>query len=115
MAKNLVYPDGWRLELTVPPGTKSGDPVVVGELTGVALIDRQADGKATVDLHGVYALEVKGYAGSANKAISVGDPVYFDESATPKLNANSAKTLFGYAYEEVASGATATIPVILKR
>lgn len=40
MAKNIIFDLGNPLHLPVPAGTKSGDPVVVGDFVGVALTDR---------------------------------------------------------------------------
>lgn len=114
MAKNEKYYPADTLALPVPAGTKSGDPVVVGEFAGVALEDRDAAGNAPVRLKGVFALSAKGHDGTANKAIAVGDKIYFDATATPKLSVNSAKTYFGVAASAVTAGATTDADIALK-
>jgi len=77
MAKNEVYYPGNTIPLPVPAGTKSGDPVVVGTIAGIAMEDRDAAGNAPVRVNGVYKLAVTGHDGTANKAIAVGDKVYY--------------------------------------
>lgn len=122
MAKNEVYYPGDTLPLPVPEGTKSGDPVVVGTIAGVALEDRDAAGNAPVRVKGVFKLSVTGHDGTANKAIGVGDKVYYTapSGGTPAIidaNATTGKE-FGVALKAIAAGATdpvvATIPVALK-
>ena len=122
MAKNEVYYPGNTIPLPVPAGTKSGDPVVVGTIAGIAMEDRDAAGNAPVRVNGVYKLAVTGYDGTANKAIAVGDTVYYTapSGGTPAIiNANaSTGAEFGVALKAIAKGDTdpvvATIPVALK-
>jgi len=113
MAKNMIYKDGRHLKLAIA-GILSGDPICVGEITGVALIDTDADGNVVADTKGVYDLSVKGHDGTSDAAIAIGDKVYYDSGDTPKINKNAATIFFGYALEEVASGVTDTIMVLLK-
>ena len=122
MATNEVYYPGDTLPLPVPAGTKSGDPVVIGTIAGVALEDRDAAGNAPVRVKGVFKLSVTGHDGTSNKAINVGDKVYYTapSSVTPAIinvNATTGKE-FGVALKAIAKGATdpvvATIPVALK-
>lgn len=122
MAKNEVYYPGNAIPLPVPEGTKSGDPVVVGTIAGIAMEDRDAAGNAPVRVTGVYYLEVTGHDGTANKAIGVGDKVYYTapSGGTPAIidaNATTGKE-FGVALKAIAAGATdpvvATIHVALK-
>jgi predicted RecA/RadA family phage recombinase len=115
MALNRVREKCTQVSLPVPEGTKSGDPVAVGKLVGVALIDRDKDtpGEATCQIgEGSYEFDVEGNKGKAEEeqAIEPGEPVYLDP-ATGKLNANSGKTLFGYAIGPVAKGKTVTVEV----
>ena len=44
MATNIVYSPGQALPAPVPSGTKSGDPVRIGSLNGVAVTDRATGG-----------------------------------------------------------------------
>ncbi len=118
MAKNEVYYPGDTLPLPVPAGTKSGDPVVVGTIAGIAMEDRDAAGNAPVRVKGVFKLSVTGYDGSKNKAINVGDKVYYtapsgDSPAIINANATTDKE-FGVALKAIAAGATDAIPVALK-
>ena len=115
MATNQVYDRGEKLSLVVASGVASGDPVEVGHLTGVALNDRGADTatKASVKFVGVFDLSVKGIDDNGNRAIALGEPIYYVDGDTPKLSAKSTGRLFGYALEAVSSGATTTIQVLL--
>lgn len=116
MAKNIVYPlDNNTLELPVASGTVAGDPVVVGQIPGVALTDRDAAGNAVVQIGSFVAtLSVKGENNAGNVAVAAGDILYHEAAATPKINKdNVAGIRYGYALEAVGSGATATIKVLV--
>jgi len=97
------------LRVPVGAGIESGDPVVVGGITGVALVDRDSDGYAVIRRKGVFSLEVS----AVSTDIDVGTPVYITSSNT-LTNTVGSNTLFGYALEAVASGTSATIKVLLK-
>jgi predicted RecA/RadA family phage recombinase len=111
MAGNIVYEQGDQLALTAtdPATPESGDPVLVGQIPGVALIDEAADGKTTIKMNGVATLSVKGVDGSGNSAVAAGDILYYVTGDTPKLSKKTSGVRFGYALEAVSSGATATI------
>jgi len=113
MAENIVHENGDQLfrKVSLPAsGAKSGDPVLVGQKPGVALIDQDADGNATVKFNGSASLPVKGTTGS-DSAVAVGDILYYVSANTPKLSKTTSGVRFGYAAETVGSGATATITV----
>lgn len=114
MAKNIVQEHGNDLyvAVTAPATPVSGDPVLLGQLPGVALTDEQADGKTSIKTNGTATLLVKGET-TTDAAIAAGDIVYYDAAATPhKINKDNTNGVrFGYALEAVASGATATILV----
>ncbi|KAB2347343.1 DUF2190 family protein [Actinomadura rudentiformis] len=120
MATNRVFEHGNQFEANVSGVTGTGasglvlsdDPVVIGQLPGVALTTEDDDGMATIQTDGVFDLPVKGET-TVNAAVAVGDIVYYDAAATPhKLNKdNTNGTRFGYALEAVSSGATTTIRV----
>lgn len=112
MAKNIVFEDGTQLALvaTDPTTPASGDPVVIGQIPGVALIAEAADGVTTVKTDGVATLSVKGTNGS-DTAVAAGDVLYYVSANTPKLSKTTSGVRFGYALEAVTSGATATIRV----
>lgn len=117
MATNEVFDEGDVLSLPVPAGTKSGDPVKVGSLIGVAQTDRadsangvfgggNADGNASVDTDGVHRLNV------TEAVANIGDPVYFVTGQTGLVSASAGNTLFGYALALKGAGA-GVIPVKL--
>lgn len=116
MATNREYERGRQFEADVSGLTGSGtgglvlsgDPVVVGELPGVALTDENADGNATIQTDGVFRLPVKGET-TTDAAVAVGDIVYYDAGVINKDSSNGVR--FGYALDAVSSGATSTIRV----
>lgn len=112
MATNMVHDPGNQLQVALADKT-SGDPVVVGQLPGVALISTNADGNITIKTDGVFNLSVKGVDGSGNKAIAIGDIIYYVDGDTPKLSVKSSGVRYGYALAAVSSGATKTILVKL--
>lgn len=113
MARNRVRARGRQLLLTVISGVVSGDPVVVGQIPGVALTDRDTTtGKATVQMDGVFNLSVKGEQAAGNVAVAEGDILYYEAGQTPPINKDATNGVrFGYALAAVTSGATATIAV----
>lgn len=115
MATNRVHEHGKNLLLVCssPATPASGDPVLIGQIPGVALADEQTDGYTSVQMDGVFDLSVQGHDdAAANVAVAVGDILYYDAAATVKLNKDATNGVrFGYALEAVASGATDTIQV----
>ena len=90
----------------------SGDPVLIGQIPGVAETAERADGNASIHLRGIYKLSVKGViTGPANQAIAAGDILYYSTGHTPKLDKDVGGVRFGYALDPVTSGSTATIRV----
>jgi predicted RecA/RadA family phage recombinase len=114
MAKNTVYmwTESLPLVCSAPATPQSGDPVICGQIPGVALTTEDSNGVTTVAVDGTFDLSVKGET-TTDAAIAVGDIVYYDTAATPhKINKDNTNGVrFGYAMAAVASGATATIPV----
>jgi len=105
--KNYVQ-EGKTIRITVGSGITAGDPVLVGELPGVAVTDYDAaDGKAEVMTEGVFNLTVKGAGG----AIVLGEIVYYDGGDINDDSTNGTK--FGKALTAVGSGASPTVPVLL--
>ena len=116
MATNQVYDLGnlrtLAVACTAPTTPASGDPVLLGQLPGVALADEDSAGLTTIATDGVFTLAVKGEDGAGNAAIAAGDIVYYDSAATVKVNKDSTNGVrFGYALEAVSSGATSSIKV----
>jgi len=108
MATNRINEEGNNLYLTVGSGVSSGDPIVVGQIPGVALYDADSDNKAVIQTNGVFDLAVVGET-TTDAAVAVGDILYYDTDKVNKDSANGVR--FGYALEAVASGATTTIKV----
>ncbi len=121
MATNQVFDEGDALSLTCtdPATPASGDPVLYGQLPGVALTAERTDGTTSVATEGVFLLSVKGVDGSGNAAVAAGDIIYYVTGDTPKLSKKATGVRYGYAVEAgsnagtVTSGGTATIPVKL--
>lgn len=107
MATNRVHADGTQLSLaaTDPATPAVGDPVVVGQLPGVALTDERPDGTTTIQTDGVFDLPVTAGAGG----IAAGDIVNY-ATGTDTVG-SAAGVRFGYALAAVAASSTATIPV----
>lgn len=109
--KNEVREHCWTKSVPVPEGTKAGTPVLIGSLPGIAVIDRQPNGNATVKFStGSYRISVIGKKEAEEKQIKVGEKVFLKEG---KLSADTGGTLWGYAMEELAKGKTAEIEVKL--
>ena len=82
MALNEIFKVGKSISLPVPSGVKSGEPLRVGVLNGVAIVDEgtghNAAGWTSVDLFGGHKFELPG--------ASVGDPVYIDANRNLSLD-----------------------------
>jgi predicted RecA/RadA family phage recombinase len=106
LAKNRVREKATRLALPVPDGTKSGDPLVIGSLPCVAVVDKGAwtTTDASVQTDGSWSFNVIGANSGGNAAIAVGDKLYLQANGT--INADSGGKYFGYALGPVNSGAT---------
>ena len=109
MALNETFRNAARLSLPVAEGTKSGDPVIVGDLPGIAITDRgkggNPDGNATVCLEGAFEVTVAA-------ATTVGGPVYITSAGVLNGTAASNK-LWGYAL--AAQAASGVVPVKIAR
>lgn len=121
MATNLRHATGDTLSLPVGAGIESGDPVLVGDLSGVALTDRGAGGNpaefATVQVgvnSAVFTVEVEATDGN----IVAGDRLYIDVAGA--VSNDPTDHAFGFAIPTpgqtgnlVASGQTGDIHVLL--
>jgi len=111
MATNTVHELGTNLEV-VQAGRASGDPMVIGQLPGVAeTASETGTNRLVMQTVGVYRLTVNGIDGVGNSAVAVGDIIYYTAADTPKLNKKATGVRFGYALETVTSGAQGTIKV----
>ena len=112
MATNIKYEPGWSLNLTCtkPDAPDSGDPVRIGNLTGIALTDEDAAGKTTVNT-GPFVAEFS-VKDNGNTGIAVGAPLWYHDDATPALdNVSAGGYYYGIALAAIATGQTATIKV----
>ena len=103
-----------------PATPSSGDPVRLGNLTGIALTDEGDGGNAATETtvyFGDCVVEVS-VDDDAGTGIAVGDIIYYQDTATgsPATNLNNNSTTpegrFGIALEAVAANGTATIEVM---
>ena len=87
MALNEIFKAGTSISLPVPDGTESGDPIRVGVLNGVAIVDEgtgsNAAGYASVDMFGGHVFKIPGAA--------VGNAVYIDSNGDLTLTATNNK------------------------
>lgn len=97
MAKNQRYTNALHISVPVASGVVSGQPVKVGQICGVAIIDRESDGTATVWLDGSWELPVAG------AVASVGLPVYITSGGTLTATA-SGNFIWGTALGTKGTG-----------
>ena len=115
--KNEAFVPASELSLPVPVGTKSGEPVLVGSLPGMAATDRGAGGN--IDTHASVLMDDRAYEVNVNGAIAgVGTPIFIvaaDRSLTTTATGN---TLWGYsvckADGSMATKAAGVGPAIVK-
>jgi hypothetical protein len=105
---NEKFPDGRRLYLPVKSGVKSNDPVFSGGMLGIAAVDRDTAGSATIERQDVVTVKVAGVNDAGNSAVVAGDPVYFIDADTPQLSKKASGKFFGFALGAVNAGATTT-------
>ena len=92
--KNFIS-KGYSVGIATAVSYLSGEIVVEGELTGVAVADA-ADGKVVAHLAGVYELPI-------SEAFAVGELGYAD-AAQGTLSTTNTDTLMGVCVEASASG-----------
>ncbi len=115
MARNEVFRMADFLSLPVPEGTKSGDPVRIGELNGVTQTDRadhnaphhellgpavntNPHGNATVWLIGAWTFNV------AFAVAAVGTPIYIT-AANALTDVATGNSLYGHALSTKSAAA----------
>jgi predicted RecA/RadA family phage recombinase len=118
MATNQEYTPGNRLSLpcTQPATPESGDPVLVGQLPGVALVNEAAGGNpanhTSIQTDGVWNFNSEAVNNAGNSAIAVGDIAYYDAAAVIKINKDNTNGVrFGYFLDALDAGATGVIRV----
>ncbi len=101
--KNFIQP-GNTVTLTAPYAVAPGDGLLVGAIFGVAST-ASANGEAVeAVLAGVFDLKK-----TASQAWSVGDKVYWDNTAKETTKTATSNTLIGVAVDAVGNGAGETI------
>lgn len=98
-----------------PATPVAGDPVRLGEMTGIAIIDEGTDvtGETSVNFGPYQATHsVEGVDGGGASAVAVGDRLYYTDADSPPINKKNTGRFYGFALETVGSGATATILVL---
>jgi predicted RecA/RadA family phage recombinase len=86
MAANRTRVRGRQILVTpTDGGVNSGDPLVVGQMPGVALYNLTG-GQTVMDRGGVYNLSVKAADDAGNVAIAAGDILSYVTADTPKLS-----------------------------
>lgn len=114
--KNRVFEKADNVTLTSAAlsGGKSGDPVVVGGISGVLTTDVSSTNEGTIRRRGIFRLTAKAVNDTGNSAIAVGDPIYHVAADEWKLSKKaSAGPLYGYAVTGLTAGSTGTIQVCL--
>ncbi len=101
--RNYVQP-GSTITLTAPYAVASGDGLLVGAVFGIAAGAAASGEPVETALVGVYDLKKV-----ASQAWSVGDKVYWDNTAKEATKTTTSNTLIGVAIEAVACGAGDTI------
>lgn len=105
-------------ELVHPSHTDSlvdkGDPVVLGEIVGVAFKSAvAATDYIAIDTEGVWNLSVVAVNDNGNIAVAAGQELYINKSTAviSRIQNPATNTPFGYALGAVSSGQTAVIAV----
>lgn len=101
MAKNQRYTNALHITVTATKAIKSGDPVQVGQISGVAQIDAAIGEKVTIWLDGSWDIPVTGALATE------GLPVYITSAGVLTATA-TGNTPWGVA---LASKTTGTAPV----
>ena len=88
---------------------KSGEPVKVGELVGVAVTDTNPEtGVVVIRREGMYYLPVEAAAD-----VSMGEPLYLSDTGV--INDDNTGTLFGYAGEDIPAGSGTYKVIVAKK
>ena len=107
MATNLIA-CGDVLDYTVPAATTitSGQPVLVGDLLGVAITGGTTGDVIAVQIEGVFEIAKRTHA--TNAVITQGSKVYWDagNSRIDNTDNSGANKHIGWAYAAAASTAT---------
>lgn len=107
MATNQYLEQARWITLPVPSSTLSGQPVVSGDIPGVAQLDAAPDNTTTVDTGGAYNLTVTGAVST------VGTILYatVDGGGVVTAISTTASGNKRYGYALATQAATGTLPV----
>lgn len=117
MSTNIVFDKADVISITFAADASAGDPVAIGQVTGVAVndVDVSVNAVGLLQVRGIANLSVKAIDKDGNSAVAIGDAIYYVAGQTPVLSkVVTAGVLFGYALEAITSGSTATIQVLMK-
>ena len=103
--RNFIQP-GHSLDLTVPAPVLSGSGILIGSIFGVCATDALSGATVAVSVEGVFTLP------KASGAVTVGQPVFWDNTAKLVTTVSTANTRIGVATAAAATG-DATVPVRL--
>ena len=106
---------GEVLEIKNTGGTliTGGSPYCLGHIPLVITGDVQPGATGVGDRSGIFKLTVKAVDGTGNVPVTSGDRIFYSAGDTPVLSRKDTGVLYGYAYGDVPTGATASIPVLL--
>ncbi len=76
------------------------------------MVDADSNDEASVATEGVFDLEVKAHDGSQASRVEIGDALYWTDKDT-ELDKDSGQKFYGVALEEIESGSTETIKVMI--
>ena len=91
-----------------------GDPVVSGDIVGVALLDGDADtDQISIDTEGIWALSVVATDADGDSAVAVGDEIFINTTTAvlSKNNDKNTQQRFGYALMSADAGETDVIAI----
>jgi predicted RecA/RadA family phage recombinase len=117
MAKNIRFRPGDAVSIvaTDPAIPASGDPLLMGQIPGVALKNEMADGTVSALLECVADLSVKAVTtAGAGSAVAAGDILYYVPANTPKISkavGDAGAIRFGYALDALTISTIGTIRV----
>lgn len=111
MAMNYFSKDD-AVNFNLGAGVTAGEPVIIGQIPGVALENTDVNGNAAVALEGIWYLQVKGYVAGTATALTAGQRVYLSANGAI-LDGTTTNTYFGKILDPVASGVTVTVRVLL--
>lgn len=100
--KNFIQ-KGNILSLPAPYDRLSGQGALVGSIVGIAMVDVLSGNNADFLLEGVIS-----HAKTDSQAWTVGQKIYWDNTAKCFTNVSTSNTLCGYAVEAVAGTAGLT-------